>query len=187
MEAHRVVRGRGSHIFQTIGSKMAVRLSALCAGRPLHPGRFLVLISVKGWVDPQAYSAAERIRSIEKSNDLIANQTRDHPASSIVPQPTTLPRAPMRLSAQRISIKFCISVYAKICWGKQTVVCICALWSRSAVCFPATGLYLRQMDIPVEANMWGKKKQQKILRNFTYSIGVHFCTSFVKKAKLVTM
>jgi hypothetical protein len=36
---------------------MAVRLSAICAGRtltPLPPGRFLLLISVRGWVDPRA-------------------------------------------------------------------------------------------------------------------------------------
>jgi hypothetical protein len=30
------------------------------------------------------------IRSIEKSNDLIGNRTRDLPACSVVPQPTTL-------------------------------------------------------------------------------------------------
>jgi hypothetical protein len=34
---------------------------------------------------------AGRIRSIEKSNDLIGNRTRDLPAFSIVPQQTTLP------------------------------------------------------------------------------------------------
>jgi hypothetical protein len=45
VEAHRVVRRRG---FQTVGSQMAVRLSALRAGRPLPPGGFLVLISVRG-------------------------------------------------------------------------------------------------------------------------------------------
>jgi hypothetical protein len=48
VETHRVVRRRGSHILQTIGSQTAVRLSVLRAGRPLHPGRFLVLISVRG-------------------------------------------------------------------------------------------------------------------------------------------
>jgi hypothetical protein len=37
---------------------------------------------------------AGRIRSIEKSNDLIGNRTRDIPARSIIPQPTTLPSAP---------------------------------------------------------------------------------------------
>jgi hypothetical protein len=33
---------------------MAVRLTALSACRPLTPGWFLVLISVRGWVDPMA-------------------------------------------------------------------------------------------------------------------------------------
>jgi hypothetical protein len=41
--------------------------------------------------------AAGRIRSIEKSNDIIGNQTRDLPACSIVPQPTALPLALLRL------------------------------------------------------------------------------------------
>jgi hypothetical protein len=68
---------------------MAVRLSALCAGHYLPPGRFLVLISVKRLCRPQGPSTAGRIRSIEKSNDLSGNKTRDLPACSIVPQPTT--------------------------------------------------------------------------------------------------
>jgi hypothetical protein len=37
-----------------VGSQIAVRLWALCAGRPLPPGRFLVLISVIGWIDSMA-------------------------------------------------------------------------------------------------------------------------------------
>jgi hypothetical protein len=35
VEAHRVVRRRGSHIFKTVCSQMAVRLLALRAGRHL--------------------------------------------------------------------------------------------------------------------------------------------------------
>jgi hypothetical protein len=48
------MRCRGSHIFQTIDSQMALRLSALRSGRPVSPGRFLVLIPVRDWVDPRA-------------------------------------------------------------------------------------------------------------------------------------
>jgi hypothetical protein len=46
-------------------SAMAVRLWALRVGRRLPPGRFLVLISVRG-CRPQGHSAAGRIRSIVK-------------------------------------------------------------------------------------------------------------------------
>jgi hypothetical protein len=42
-----VVRCRGSHIFEPVGSQMVVKLSALCAGCPLTPGRFLILLSRK--------------------------------------------------------------------------------------------------------------------------------------------
>jgi hypothetical protein len=40
---------------------------------------------------PQNHSEAKRIRTIKKSNDLIGTRTRDLPACSIQPQPTTLP------------------------------------------------------------------------------------------------
>jgi hypothetical protein len=51
VKAYRVVRRRSPHIFQTVGSQMAVRLSALRVVYPLFPGRFLVISSVTGWVD----------------------------------------------------------------------------------------------------------------------------------------
>jgi hypothetical protein len=63
---------------------MAVRSSALCAGRILSPGRFLLEAQ---WT--QDHDGAGRITSIEKSNGLIGNQTRDLLACSIVPQPTS--------------------------------------------------------------------------------------------------
>jgi hypothetical protein len=76
---------------------MAVKLSALCAGRPPFPPpprkipgtHFCQRLS-----GPQGHSASGRIRSIEKSNNLIGNRTRDLPVCNIELQPTTLPRAP---------------------------------------------------------------------------------------------
>jgi hypothetical protein len=87
------VRGRGSHIFLTIGSQMVVRLSALRAGHALPPRNLPGTHFCWRLSRPQGHSAAGRIRYIEKIH-LIGTRTRDLPACSIVPQPTTLPRAP---------------------------------------------------------------------------------------------
>jgi hypothetical protein len=65
VKAHRVVRGQGSHIFYTISSQMAARWSALRVGRTLPPGRFLVLISVRGWVDPRAIVRLEGLGQLK--------------------------------------------------------------------------------------------------------------------------
>jgi hypothetical protein len=56
---------------------------------------------------PQGHSAAGRTRSIENFNDLIGNRTCNFPACSIVPQPPTLPRAPLE-SHQQTSIRLII-------------------------------------------------------------------------------
>jgi hypothetical protein len=61
-----VVSRQGSHILYTIASQMAVKLSALSSGRPLHPGRFLILIYVRGSVDPRATMQLEGLGKLKK-------------------------------------------------------------------------------------------------------------------------
>jgi hypothetical protein len=57
------------------------------------------------------------VRSIEKSNDLIGNRTRDLPACGILPQPTTLPHTSLLLTGTdcrtgvRVSAGVCVDIY----------------------------------------------------------------------------
>jgi hypothetical protein len=75
---------------------MAVKLSALHACRPLPTPRKIPGIHFCQRLSRLlGHSAAGRIRSTGKSNDPIGIRTRDLAACSIVPQTTTLPRAPL--------------------------------------------------------------------------------------------
>jgi hypothetical protein len=73
-----VVRHQGSHIFYTVSSQIVVRLSALCTCHPLPPGRFLVLISVRGWVDPRVVMQLE---GLGKLKNPITSSTGLEPAT----------------------------------------------------------------------------------------------------------
>jgi hypothetical protein len=66
---------------------MAVTLSAL----RFPPSIFLVLISVRGWVDARAIVRLEDLGKLKKKIHLIRIRFRDLPACSIVPQPIMLP------------------------------------------------------------------------------------------------
>jgi hypothetical protein len=56
------------HFLYTIGSQVTVSLSDLRAGRPLPPrGTFLVIIFIRGWVDPRAILRLERLGRSKKN------------------------------------------------------------------------------------------------------------------------
>jgi hypothetical protein len=74
----------GSHTIYTIGSQMAVRLSVLRTGRALQlrniTSLLLVLISVRGWVNPMAQYGRKALVNWKKFIYLMASWTRDLPA-----------------------------------------------------------------------------------------------------------
>ena len=73
------------------------RLSALRTGHLYLQEIYLILISVRDWVN-RSHSAAERIMLMKNSSETIGNRTRALPTCRAVPQPTALPRAPFTIS-----------------------------------------------------------------------------------------
>jgi hypothetical protein len=105
-----------------------VRMSALRTDRSV-----LVLISVRGWVDPRAIVRLEGLGQLKKSNDLTGSRTRDLPACSIVPQPTTLRRYGLPLCGYvtYTSIMKHMLLLRAVC---KTLFDILDIWNESKVC-----------------------------------------------------
>jgi hypothetical protein len=75
---------------------MVVRLSALSAGCTVLPRNFFSSGTHLCWrlSKPQGLVQLEGIGKLKMFNELTGTRTRDLPAHSTVPQPTTLPHAP---------------------------------------------------------------------------------------------
>jgi hypothetical protein len=99
VEGFRIARGWGSHIFRHSAHRCRQGCQPYAPAAFYPPRKFLVLISVRDWVDPRAILRLEELGKLKKSTSS-GNRTRDLPACSIVPQPTTLPRA--TLSCKRV-------------------------------------------------------------------------------------
>jgi hypothetical protein len=74
--------------YLAVGSQVAVRLLVLCTGRPLPPGRFLVLISVRGRVDPRAIVQLEGLGQLK--NPMTSLGIEPMTPDFCISQPTTL-------------------------------------------------------------------------------------------------
>jgi hypothetical protein len=67
---------------------MVVRLSALCTGCPLLPGRFLVLISIRGFVNPRAIVLLEGLGQFK--NPMISSGIEATTAVYFAMEPSTV-------------------------------------------------------------------------------------------------
>jgi hypothetical protein len=148
---------------------MVVKLSALSADLPVLPKKIPGTHFCLRLSRPKGHIAAGKIKSIEKSNDLIGYRNRDLPACSTVPQPTTLPRAPGKIVLLLLKAMLPTALLSSVRW----TVCFCELICDAAYPY---AMYLASNDCVTEGrsccgpeSAW--RKATRILRQDSRCFG----------------
>ena len=79
--------------FKKIGTKIWQTCESFATATCTSQDIFLIIISVRRWVDPQDHSGAEIIISMNICNDKTGNRNRDFPTCSGISQPPAPPRS----------------------------------------------------------------------------------------------
>jgi hypothetical protein len=99
-----------------------VRLSALGASRSSPPRNIPGTHFCQRLSRHRGHSAVEKIRSTEKSNDLIGTWIHDLPACSTVPQPTMLLHAPLNREYTLMNILKALDSIISMCRLQQDIL-----------------------------------------------------------------
>ena len=92
------------------------RLSVLRTGHPYPQERSLVLVSVRGWVNPSTIVRTEDLSQWKFPVNLIGKRIRDLPACRAVPSSSSSSGADMLSKVACSDIWYCLDFVSLLCW-----------------------------------------------------------------------